>query len=480
VLSLFLFVNSTGRAGYSLLTPSSIAGINPGLIELTVNTPSADSAPVKALPPGPTGPRSLVVGRFLLRPTSFLEACERRYGEYFTLRLSEERTQVVTSDPAAVKTVFTGNPDQLLAGKNNEILRPLLGDRSVLLLDRAEHLRQRRLMLPPFHGERMKAYAQTMREVAERQVATWPRGTAFPVAPSMQAVTLEIILRTVFGLTDEARIERVGTPLRRLLDAAANQTRLFALQVTSSKNPRPRSPWGRFKALVAAADRVIYEELHERRAQPGEAEDDILSMLLDARDEQGRPLTDAELRDELMTLLLAGHETTATALSWTLERVVRHPEVLERLRTETAAGEEAYLDATIKEALRLRPVVPAVGRHLTEPLEVGSHLLPAGVSINPSIYLLHRRPDLYPEPHAFRPERFLENPPGTYTWIPFGGGIRRCLGASFALFEMKVVLQTILERTTLMPEQEPGESVTRRAITYAPNRGGRILVEAPA
>jgi cytochrome P450 family 135 len=420
-----------------------------------------------------------------MQPTSFFEDCERRYGEYFTLRLSAERTMVITSDPEAVKTVFTGDPEQLLAGKNNEILRPLLGDRSVLLLDGAAHMRQRRLMLPPFHGERMKAYGETMRAVAERQVAAWPHGTTFPAAPSMQAITLEIILRTVFGLDDEERIERIGAPLRRLLDATASQLRLLALQITSSERPRPRSPWGRFNKLVAAADRVIYAELHDRRAQSeGADHDDILSMLLEARDEEGRPLTDRELRDELMTLLLAGHETTATALSWTLERLVRHPAVVARLLAERRGEDGAdpaaspYLDATIKEALRLRPVVTAVGRYLTAPLAVGGHLLPAGVSINPSIYLLHRRPDLYPEPEAFRPERFLDNPPGTYQWIPFGGGVRRCLGASFALYEMKVVLQTVLDRVSLVPQEAPGERIVRRAVTFAPNQGARIAVEA--
>jgi cytochrome P450 len=432
-----------------------------------------------ALPPGPSIPRPLLLGRFILRPTSFLTECERRYGEYFTLRLSDERTMVITSDPEAVKTVFTGNPEQLLAGKNNEVLRPLLGDRSVLLLDGAAHLRQRRLMLPPFHGERMKAYGETMREVSERHVAAWPRGTEFAAAPSMQAITLEIILRTVFGLDDAGRIERVGAPLRRLLDASASQPRLLALQVTSSANPRPRSPWGRFNQLVADADRVVYEEIHVRRAQADAgAHDDILSMLLEARDEDGEPLTDLELRDELMTLLLAGHETTATALSWTLERLVRHPAVVERLVAERRRGEDAaYLEATIKEALRLRPVVTAVGRHLTAPLEVGGHLLPAGVTINPSIYLLHRRPDLYPEPEAFRPERFLDNPPGTYQWIPFGGGVRRCLGASFALFEMRIVLETVLDRVSLVPQHDADERVTRRAVTFAPKRGSRIAVE---
>lgn len=425
-------------------------------------------------------PRPLLLGRFVMQPTSFLVECERRYGEYFTLRLSDERTMVITSDPEAVKTVFTGDPEQMLAGKNNDILRPLLGDRSVLLLDGAAHMRQRRLMLPPFHGERMKAYGQTMRAVAERHIAAWPHGTEFAAAPSMQAITLEIILRTVFGLEDPERIERIGAPLRRLLDATASPPRLLALQVTSSENPRPRSPWGRFNRLVAAADRVVYEEIHARRAQADSAgHDDILSMLLEARDEDGQALTDLELRDELMTLLLAGHETTATALSWTLERLVRHPEVVRRLREERRGAEDAspYLEATIKEALRLRPVVTAVGRHLTAPLEVGDHLLPAGVSINPSIYLLHRRPDLYPEPEAFRPERFLDDPPGTYQWIPFGGGVRRCLGASFALFEMKIVLQTALDRVALVPQREAGERVTRRAITFAPNRGARIAVE---
>jgi cytochrome P450 len=295
----------------------------------------------------------------------------------------------------------------------------------------------------------------------------------------MQAITLEVILRTVFGLSDAERIERVGAPLRRLLDATASPLRLFALQVTSSKDPHPRSPWGRFNELVAAADRVVYEEIQARRAQAQDGDhDDILSLLLAASDEQGEGLTDLELRDELMTLLLAGHETTATALSWTLERLVRHPGALGRLEAEVRGGDEdAYLDAVIKETLRLRPVVPAVGRYLTAPLEIGPHTLPAGVHVNLSIYLLHRRPDLYPDPLSFRPERFLERPAGTYEWIPFGGGVRRCLGASFALFEMKVVLRAILEQTRLTPATSADERVGRRAITFVPNRGGRIAVE---
>ena len=430
-----------------------------------------------ALPPGPSGPKTLQIGRFLLQPTAFLDSCQRRYGDYFTLRLPN-RTSVISSDPAAVKTVFTGDPEQLQAGRSNAILRPILGDRSVLLLDGREHLRQRRLLLPPFHGERMQAYAATMREVAERAVASWPRGREFPAQPAMQAITLEVILRTVFGIEGGERVERVGAPLRRVLDATASQPRLLALQLTSSESPRPRSPWGRFNALVAAADRVVYEEVEARRATLEEAgHEDVLSLLLAARDEEGQPLTDLELRDELMTLLLAGHETTATALSWTLERLVRHPEALARLYEERRAGGTEYLDATIKESLRLRPVVPAVGRYLTEPLELGDRTIPADVYLNLSIYLLHRRPDLYPDPEAFRPERFLERPAGTYEWIPFGGGTRRCLGASFALFEMRVVLQAILDAVALRPERGRSERTGRRAITLVPNRGARIAVD---
>lgn len=450
------------------MTGYSIAANNPGLIEGPVNN---------TLPPGPSLPKPALIARFLFQPTSFLDSCQRRYGDYFTLDLPN-RTSVLTSDPDAVKTVFTADPDHLLAGKNNSILQPILGDRSVLLLDGREHLRQRRLLLPPFHGERMQGYAETMRDVADRGLASLPRNRSFAAQPAMQAITLEVILRTVFGLTEADRVESVGAPLRRLLDATASQARLFALQVTSSENPHRLSPWGRFNALVAEADRVVYEEIAARRAEADGEHTDVLSLLLAARDEEGRPLTDLELRDELMTLLLAGHETTATALAWTLERLVRHPVVLDRLIAEHRAGETDFIDATIKESLRLRPVVPAVGRYLTAPLRVGEHHLPADVHLNLSIYLLHRRPDLYPDPGAFRPGRFLDRAPGTYEWIPFGGGMRRCLGASFALLEMRIVLQALLDQATLRTGDERDERVGRRAVTLVPNRGARITMEA--
>jgi cytochrome P450 len=431
------------------------------------------------LPPGPSGPPPAVFARFLLKPGGFLEESRDRYGTPFTVRLSSERTIVVTDDPAVVKQVFTSDPTKLLAGVANVVLRPLLGPRSVLTLDDPEHMRQRKLLLPPFHGERMALYGDVIREATKRQIERWPVGEPFAVQPSMQAITLEVIMRAVFGVTDQERLDQIAGPLRRLLDSMGDSKRLFGLQVASSKRNGPLSPWRRFrKQLLHPADRVLFEEIAARRADPGSEErDDILSLLLSARDEDGRALTDAELRDELMTLLLAGHETTATALSWTLERLVRHPAVLSRLTEELRAGEgDDYLDAVIKESLRLRPVVPAVARYLTEPTELGGRVYPAGVHINPSIYLTHRRPDIYPEPDAFRPERFLERPAGTYEWIPFGGGTRRCLGASFALFEMRIALTEILRRLDLTTTDAPDERIGRRAITFTPGSGGRVQV----
>jgi len=416
---------------------------------------------------------------FIVTPTRFLDACQRRCGDYFTLRPQPDRILVITADPMAVKQVFTGDPNLLHAGEGNAVLAPLLGPGSTLLLDGKEHLRHRRLLLPPFHGERMRNYGAVMAEIAERHVAAWPRGRGFAVLPGMQAITLEVIMRAVFGVNDRDRLEEVGAPLRRVLDMLGSRRKVLMLGLTIGR-AGPRSPWTRFAAARREADAVLHREIRARREDPRGADgEDIFSLLLAARDEAGEPLTDSELRDELMTLLVAGHETTATALAWAVERLARHPTVLDRLLQEHSAGGDEYLDAVIKETLRLRPVVPAVVRRLAAPMEVGGWHLPAGVHIAPSIYLLHRRPDLYPDPLAFRPERFLENPPGTYEWIPFGGGVRRCLGASFALFEMKVVLGAVLEKARLRSTpRKRSEGVTRRAITFAPTRGARVTLEA--
>ena len=430
------------------------------------------------LPPRPDLSRLMMGVGFMVTPTRFLDACHARCGDWFTLRPARDRVLVVTADPAAVKQVFTGRPDLLHAGEGNVVLAPILGSGSTLLLDGAEHLRHRRLLLPPFHGERMRGYETLMAEVAERHVAAWPRRRRFAVLPSMQSITLEVIMRAVFGVDDRDRRELIGAPLRRLLDMVGSRRRVLLLALTAERTG-PRSPWARFAAARDEADALLYDEIRARRADPdGASGDDIFSLLLAARDEDGNALTDSELRDELMTLLVAGHETTATALAWALECLVRRPSVLDRLIDEERAGSGNYLDAVIKETLRLRPVVPAVVRRLQAPMEIGGWQLPAGVHIAPSIYLLHRRPDLYPDPLAFRPERFLgPDPPGTYEWIPFGGGVRRCLGASFALFEMKVVLRTVLRSARLRSTpRRRAEGVTRRAITFAPSRGARIAV----
>jgi cytochrome P450 len=414
---------------------------------------------------------------FIFQPTRFLDQCHERMGDYFTLR-PPGRTVVVTVDPAAVKQVFTGDPDLLHAGEANALLAPMLGTRSVLLLDGPEHLRQRRLLLPPFHGERMRTYARAMEEAALWHIAGWPRRRSFAVLTSMQAITLDVIMRAVFGLDDESGRERLAVPLRRQLDVVGNRRTVLALMLTSRNGqPGKRGPWAKIAAARREADAMIYEQIRIRRDDPQtDRRTDIFSLLLAARDEDGQALSDNELRDELMTLLVAGHETTATALAWTLERIVRHPDVLERLQDDP--DDRDYVDAVIKETLRLRPVVPAVARKLMVPMEFGGWRLPAGVDISPSIYLLHRRPDLYPDPQSFRPERFLEKPAGTYEWIPFGGGVRRCLGASFALMEMNVVLRTILRTVRLEPTRAGGESVMRRAVTFTPDNGGRIALEA--
>jgi cytochrome P450 len=325
----------------------------------------------------------------------------------------------------------------------------------------------------------MKAYGALMEEVATSEIASWPAGELVPTRPRMQRLTLEIVMRAIFGVSDTRDLERLRSALTALLEWAMAPRRLTML-VLAGPNHAGRIPG--YRRQVSALDEVVLDEIARRRAAPDLAErTDILSMLLCARYEDGRPMADEELRDELLTLLVAGHETTATALSWALERLARRPDAWTRLRDEVAAGEEEYLDAVIKETLRLRPVLPIVLRRLTQPMEVGGWELPAGARVVPCIYLIHRRPDIYPDPRAFRPERFLEQPAGTYTWIPFGGGVRRCLGASFAQFEMATVLRVLARRAAgLVPERAEPERVARRSITLVPAREGRVRVEPAA
>jgi cytochrome P450 len=404
----------------------------------------------------------------------FLRTCHARYGDTFRLQIAYEGTWVFLTDPDDVKQVFTGDPKLLHAGEANRILLPVVGPQSLLLLDEDAHMEHRKLLLPPFHGKRMKAYGDLMAEIAVREIETWPTGVPYKLRPRMQAVTLEIILRAVFGVREGERLERLRFELRHLLDMITDPKRaIFPIVL----GPHRMREFGPFKRYIARVDSLIHAEIAERRRAEDLAErEDILSLLLQARHEDGSPMGDGELRDELVTLLVAGHETTATALAWAVERLVRHPAKLERLTAEVAADENEYLTAVIQETLRLRPVISLVNRTLKAPMEFGGYQLPAGVKVAPCIYLVHRRPDVYPDPDRFSPERFLERPPGTYTWIPFGGGVRRCLGGAFAQFEMEVVLRELVRRRTLTPSRAADERVYRRAITETPRHDTEVVV----
>ena len=407
------------------------------------------------------------------RPLQTLEECQARYGDMFTIRLPHEGTWVFVSDPEVIKQVFTGDPNLLHAGAANMVLLPVLGEHSVLLLDEPEHMAQRKLMLPAFHGPRMQAYGEVMARAAREEVDRWPTDAPLRIRPRMQAVTLEVILRAVFGVEERGRLSRLRDELRSTLTLLSNPRRAIFMVLLGPERLRRFPP---FRRNIERVDRLLFEEIRSRRGASDLADrDDILSLLLQATHEDGRPMSDRELRDELMTLLVAGHETTATGLSWAVELLARHPAELERLEADVAGGDGAYLDAVIKETLRLRPVIALVLRKLVEPMEIGGRLLPAGASVAPSIHLVHRRPEVYPEPERFRPERFLERPAGTYTWIPFGGGVRRCLGGAFAEFEMSVVLRELVALRGLRPAGGEPEHPVRSTITNVPSRGAEVF-----
>lgn len=416
------------------------------------------------------------------RPTAFLERCRRRFGHRFTIRLLGESPFCLVSRPEELKQVFQAPADVLHPGEGARILEPILGPNSVILLDEAAHLRQRRLVLPAFHGERMDALRGVIAEVARSEIASWPRGPATPMHPRLQTLTMEVILRAVFGVRSGSRLEELRLALTKVNAHATSPTSLMPqLRFT----PFGRGPYARFLRDRAAADELIYAQIAERRAAGDGGEEDVLASLLAASHEDGTPMSDAEVHDELMTLLVAGHETTATSLSWALERLSRRPEALARLVEEVESGGEAYLEATIQETLRRRPVLPnAAPRAVKQPIEVGGLTYEPGVHLIPSAWLVHHDPEIYADPFAFRPERFLDSEPGTYEWIPFGGGRRRCAGASFAMLEMSIVLGELLRGSEIQPARSADEATRRRAITISPGDGAATALrprsEAPA
>ena len=426
------------------------------------------------LPPGPKQPRYAQALQWVMRPQESVVRQRERFGDVFTLEFIDGQPLVVLSDPEDVRTVFTGSAEVMHAGEANKLLAPILGSRSILLLDEAEHLRHRRLLLPPFHGERMLRYEQIMAEATSRELATWQEGETIEMLPRMQAITLEVIMRAVFGIEDGLEMERLRVLLRTMLQQTTDMRQMALSLILGPDSERLQQ---RLDEVLRPVDEELYRVIAEHRRAPDlEEREDILSMLLLARDEDGEPLSDEELRDELMTLLLAGHETTASSLSWAFDQLTQKPQTLERLTEELRGGDdEAYVDAVIQETMRLRPVLPIVIRVLKEPITVGQgrFRLPAGTRVAPAIILVHLRDDIYPEPYEFRPERFIETPPGTYTWIPFGGGMRRCVGSAFALFEMRAVLRAVLTSFEIEAVGGP-ERIARRSLTIVPDHGGRV------
>ncbi len=443
------------------------------------NQPSAASAAIGwdngELPPGPRMPSRLQAVGWAMRPLPFMERCGERYGDIFTLRVRKGNPWVFVSSPADVGKVLTISPELVRAGAGeaNPLLGPLLGPRSVMLLDEPEHMTHRKFMLPSFHGKRMQGYGEMMVDVAREDIARWPVGEPLALWPRMQSISNEVVMRAVFGTTEGQHMERLRMLLRRLTDWLNKPSRLTLVSVFGSS-------WlarnAQFRRVMAPVEAALLEEVRRRRAAPARPEEEgILSLLEQAYDENGAPMTDQELRDELITLLSDG--PTATSLAWAFERLLRHPEKLARVREEVLAGDQdAYTEAIVREILRLCPAVPLVMRKLVQPMELGGYTIPAQTIVAPCIYLVHHREDIYPHPFRFMPERFLDGPPDTYSWLPFGSGVRRCVAASFAQLEMKLVMRTVLREVDLRAATSGSARPARSSVAFAPGDQARVIV----
>jgi cytochrome P450 family 135 len=427
---------------------------------------------VSALPPGPRLPRALQAVGWTQRPLPWLEKCHRRYGDTFTLRIRHYGDWVILADPDDVKKVFTAGR-AVGVDVANPLLGPLLGPRSVMLLEEPEHMTRRKLMLPSFHGQAVQADAEMMATVAREEIGRWPVREPFALWPRMQDITLDVVMRAVFG--PDSRTPRLQ-PLRerlRTLTTWMNEPRNLAMLAFLGPGWVVRSRG--YREAMGAVEEAVMDEVRRRKADPEGGSMGVVSMLVRAQYEDGSPLSDQDLRDELVTLLSDG--PTSSTLAWTFERLLRHPEKVERLREDILGGDGSYLDAVVKETLRLRPPVPVVVRNLLEPMRLGGQDLPAGTTVAPCIHLIHRDERHYPEAHRFLPERFLGKQPGTYTWIPFGGGVRRCLAASYAEMEMKRVLRIVFETTELRAVENDAERARKSAISFAPDQKGLVIAE---
>jgi cytochrome P450 len=442
-----------------------------------VATPQVEQAtpeqPVlDGVPPGPRLPRALQTILWATRPLSFTQRARRRYGDVFTIRPYGFPDIVVLADPEHIKEVFTGDRDVFAAGRANAAMSPVLGSHSLLTLDGERHLRQRKLMLPPFHGEAIGRYRERIEQITKAEIARWPTGKPFPIRPRMQDITFEIILRAVIGVSDPQRLTRLRELLPKLLDFSVfDMWTVWVFPKLLNSPIARRNPSLRTRPEI---DRLLYEEIVAHRTDP-ERHDDILALLLRARDADGEPLSDENLLDQIITLLLAGHETTTTGLAWAFERLTRNPDALQRLRQELETDQDEYLDAVVNETLRVRPVIDGVWRKLTAPASVAGHRLPADTLVFPAIALAQTSEDAFPHPEEFRPERFLDGSPAPYTFIPFGGGPRRCIGAAFAIMEMKTILSTVLRHVELSAPDPRPEQPRSHHITQIPARGCRVI-----
>jgi cytochrome P450 len=429
------------------------------------------------LPPGPPAPAVWQTMAWMARPGAFLQGVHRRFGDPATIRTYwTEEPMVLFSSPDSVRAVFRLDPAIAPAGQSWEFVRPFAGQHSILLLDGEEHLRERRLLQGPFHGERMRAFAPMIAELARAEFATW-RGRVVALE-RMRELTLQIMLRVVFGARDDRELAALRQTIDDTLATVRSLPSLLAMAVVR-RDLGSRSPWGRFRIAVERFDQTLFELLARRRARTtadgdGDGGCSMLSVLMAQRDEQGNPPSDRHLRDELVALLVGGHDSSAASLAWAFERLGRHPAVQARLRD----GDPAYLDAVVKESLRNRPALTIAPRLLLEPAQIGGRTIPAGVQVAACIWLACRRADLWPDAGAFRPERWLERPaPNPLSWIPFGGGVRRCAGAPFAEMEMREVLRAAAEvLPVLRPGQAESERARRSMLVLVPHRGGELLV----
>lgn len=410
----------------------------------------------------------------MFRPIPFLERCREQLGPVFSIRLNGATNLVVVADPRAARKVLEGHPEVFHSGAANQLFRPVVGPNSLLLLDDAEHMAHRRILLPNFRGGHIRRFTEMIETTTQRRVAEWPRGEPFALAPEMEAITFETIMRVVFGAEADPREKRLGELIPKMMDRADKP---YTLIPAMRRKALGMSPFARLIKVVNEIDDLLFEMIAERSRDPGVWDrEDVLSALIQATHEDGTPLTEREVRDEILTTVMAGYETTTSALSWSFERLVRSPEVLHRLLDEIERGEEEdYLDAVVKETLRQRPVVPLAARKLQDTVGLHGYTLPKGTVVLASIYLVHRDPDVFPEPDQFRPERFLDGGATPAAWIPFGGGVRRCLGASLAQLEMKIVLRTVLREVALRAADQRPEPIARRRFTFVPEHEGMVV-----